>query len=90
MQMTARGQVSGKLFHPVLQDTSTDLLQWTFEQKAILELKLVGSELWGNCARPQSKQLTFLLTRKDFCDDGNTPMVTFLWQWYHGIQNKGK
>lgn len=38
MQMTAWGQVSGKLFHPVLHDTSADLLQWTFEQKAILKL----------------------------------------------------
>lgn len=72
VQMTAWGQVSGKLFDSVLHDMSTDLLQRTFEQKAILELKLVGRESWGNCARPQSKQLTFLLTRKeDFCDNDN-------------------
>lgn len=66
MKMTAWGQVSGRLFHPVLHGISTDLLQWTYEQKAIWELMLVGSQLWGDCTGPQSRQVTFLLTRRDF------------------------
>lgn len=56
VQITARGQVSEKVSHPVLHDTSIDLLQSMFEQKVILELESGGSEVWGSCARRQSKQ----------------------------------
>lgn len=73
VQMTAWGQVSGKVFHPVLHDTSTDLIQSTFEQKGILELESVGSEVWGSCAGCQSKELACFFTRKDI----STTILTF-------------
>lgn len=73
VQKTAWGQVGGKIFHPALHDTSTDLLQSAFEQKVTLELKTVGNEVWGICAGHQSKQLACFFTREDI----SMTIVTF-------------